>query len=87
MHLKYYFELVELGDEIVAVPVGNDAHECGGIITLNEVSAYIFELLKEDITEEAIVRAIRMKYSAPESVVLKDVKRIIKNINDDGLLC
>ena len=42
------------GDRTVLVPVGRKAFS--GVVKANKTTAYIFECLKEDVTEEEIVR-------------------------------
>lgn len=60
--LKYNFELMELDDEIVAVPFGDRADEFRAAIRLNKSAADIFNLLKRETTEDAIVTEISSKY-------------------------
>ena len=86
MRLKYQFETMELEDRIVAVPVGTDVNEFHGVVKLNETSAFIFELLKNDITEEAIVDAMEKEYDAPRSQIAEDVKKCIEEFEEKGLL-
>lgn len=62
MELKYTFEIMEIDDQLMAVPVGEGADEFRGILKLNASAASIFELLKEDISEEEIVEALKNKY-------------------------
>ena len=86
MRLKYQFETMELEDRIVAVPVGTDVNEFHGVVKLNETSAFIFELLKNDITEEAIVDAMQKEYDAPRSQIAEGVKKCIEEFEEKGLL-
>ena len=50
MKLKYEFILTDMGDEIDAVPVGENASEFHGMLRLDKDSAEVLELLKEDTT-------------------------------------
>lgn len=86
MRLKYQFETMNLEDQVVAVPVGADVNKFRGVVKLNETSAFIFGLLAEDTTEEAIVDAMEKEYDAPLSVITEDVRKIIAEFEEKGLL-
>ena len=62
MKLKYNFETVELDDRLVAVAVGDGASDFGGVIKLNDTAAEIFNMLKEETSEEAIVIELKERY-------------------------
>lgn len=86
MRLKYQFETMNLEDRIIAVPVGANVNEFHGVVKLNETSAFIFGLLANETTEEAIVDAMEKEYDAPRSVIEEDVKRCIAEFKEKGLL-
>lgn len=86
MHLKHTFETMELDDQIVAVPVGERAAELRGVIKMNETSAFIFECLKTETSEEAIVDALSKEYNAPLQVLKNDVHQYIESFRKRGLL-
>lgn len=86
MRLKYQFETMELEDRIVAVPVGTDVNEFRGVVKLNDTSAFIFGLLKDEISEEAIVDAMEKEYDAPRSKIAEDVRKCIGEFEEKGLL-
>ena len=65
MKLRYEFVVMDMGDEIAAVPVGDGAVKFHGALKLNESSAFILELLREDTTPEAVHKKLKEKY--PES--------------------
>ena len=86
MHLKNAFEIMELEDGFVAVPVDGDTDEFKGVINLNETGAFILNLLSEEITEEEIVDRMKMEYDAPADVLAADVKRSIELFREKGML-
>lgn len=86
MKLKYLFENVELDDRIVAVPVGANVEDFRGVIKMNETATRIFDLLKDDITEDAIIDALVKEYEAPREVITADVQRCISEVRAKGLL-
>ena len=53
---------MEMDGEYMAVPVGENAGSFNGMLRMNEVSAEILDLLKEDTTPEAVHRILRERY-------------------------
>ena len=86
MHLKYTFEMMELGDSIIAVPVGEDVNAYRGIIRLNETARFIFELLKNDTTEEALIDALEKKYDTSREELAVDVKKYVAAMVEKGII-
>ena len=53
MKLKYQFEIVEMPEDICAVPVGDNSEEFRGVLQLNSVSAKMLGYMgKYDTPEE-----------------------------------
>ena len=67
MKLKYNFVINEVADKIVAVAVGEDIDKFNGFIKMNETGAQIFNLLKEEITMEALISEMAKLY--PEETI------------------
>ncbi len=86
MRLKYSYEKMELNGRIFAIPVGDEADDCHGAVKMNGTAAAIFELLKKDTTEEAIVEAMEKEYDVAREVLSADVKRYIQAFREKGLL-
>ena len=53
---------MEMDGEYMAVPVGENAGSFNGMLRMNEVSAEILDLLKEDTNPEAVHRILRERY-------------------------
>jgi hypothetical protein len=77
---------MKLEGKTVAVPVGENVDEFRGVVKLNESSAFIFDLLKEETSMEAIVTALEREYDAPRSVIEADVKKCLEEFEERGLL-
>lgn len=86
MRLKHTFEMMNLDDQTVAVPIGTAANDFHGVIKLNETAAEIFEMLKVDNTEDAIVEAMLQEYKVSRDVITKDVHKYIRYFREKGLL-
>lgn len=86
MRVKEGFILHNIGDEYMAVATGEAAQNFNGIVRNNETAAYIFELLQQDTTEEAVVDAMCERYDAERSIIEKDVKATIQKMREAGFL-
>ena len=83
--LKYEFEILELGDEMVAVPVGQDAVKCSGVLKMNESAATVLSLLKTETSVETIVATLEKEYDTPKDVIANYVQEIIQKLEGYGL--
>lgn len=86
MKSKYVYERMELEGEIVAVPVGENARELRAVLNLNEEAMRIFELLKEETTEQRIVSQLSSEYSSTEEEIFPLVHSFIDQLRIEGLL-
>ena len=86
MKLKYTFEMMEIDDQQMAVPVGDGAQEMHGILKLNKSAAAILELLKEDTTEEQIVQGMLERFDGTEDEIKACVHDYIAELEVAGLL-
>lgn len=85
MKLKYNFENMELDDLIVAVPVGEGVQEFRGVVKLNESAAEIFELIKTETNENAVVaELIRRHGNSPE--IAGYVHEVLMCLRNEGVL-
>ena len=87
MKLKYNFISNEVADKIVAVAVGDDLQKVNGFIKMNDTGAYIFNMLKNDVTEEEIVAAMKKDYSdATEEEIRESVNEFVGKLKDADVL-
>ena len=79
MKLKYNFVTNEVADKIVAVAVGDDLDKFNGFIKMNDVGAYIFNMLKNDVTEDDIVAAMKKVF---EDATEEEIREAVKEFTD-----
>ncbi len=84
MKLKKTFIVHNTGSESLLVPTGGAGFS--GLVRGNETMGAILSLLKEDITEEAVVSAMAAKYDAPEERIARDVKKVLSELRNIGAL-
>lgn len=87
MKLKYDFVINKVADKIVAVAVGDDLEKFNGFIKMNDITAFVFELLKNDVTEEEIIEAMKKEYAdASEEEIKETVADLLSKLKDGGLI-
>ena len=84
--LKYTFDAVDMGDEIVAVPVGDGADQIHGVVKLNKSGQEIMELMKNDITIEGIVDILAKKYDNSKEDLSNHVSHVIDVLRNAGVI-
>ncbi len=84
MKLRDDFLTYPNGDKTVLVPVGRKAFS--GVVKGNKTTAYIFECLKEDVSEEEIVRRMLEKYDGPEEQIAADVRMVLGELRRIGAI-
>ena len=86
LKLKYTFDLVEVDDHIVAVPVSEGANAYHGVVKLNESAAFIFKLLQDETSEDAVVKSMLDEFDAPEESLVSAVHNCISELRNKDLL-
>lgn len=87
MKLKCNFVINQVADKMVAIPVGDGAEKINGFIKLDAVAGYIFNMLKNDVTEEDIVIAMIKDFSDnTEDEIRKTVTAFLGDLKEDGLI-
>ena len=85
MKLKYKMTTMNMDGEIMAVPIECDS-KFYGIIRMNDTTAEILELLKEETSEEQIIDKLLSEYDADRETIGKSVKKVIDVLKDNDLL-
>ena len=74
MKAKENYILREIADTYMLVPIGEELAHFNGMITLNEVGAFLWKCLKSEQTEASLVQAILSEYDTDESTARTDVR-------------
>lgn len=87
MKLKYNFVTNEVADKIVAVAVGEDMDKFNGFIKMNNIGAYIFNMLKEDVTVDDIVEAMKKDFTdATEQEIRETVEGFVAELKKSEVI-
>ncbi len=86
MKLKYTFEITELDNQIIAVPVGDNAMNFRGVVVLNEYGAAIMERLKEETTINKVVESLLEEYEGTKEKLTDFVEQFVEKLKDEELI-
>ena len=86
MRIKEGYVLKEVAKEFIVVPVGDEAINFNGILTLNKTAKLLFETLLNDVEIKDLVKVLLDKYDIDEEQALKDVKDFIHILESRNIL-
>ena len=86
MKLKYEFETVDMGDEIIMVPIGQSTEQIHGVIRLNKEGREILDLLTNIISEDEVVDQLTCKYDNDRETIAEYVKSVIAVLRENHLI-
>ena len=84
--LKNGFMIREIGNQIMAVPVGKQTSEIHGMIALSESAKLLWEVLQNGATVEELADVLMENYEVERSVAVADVDNFIKLLSAQGAL-
>ncbi len=77
----------KIEDEYVIVPLVSGVGDLNSeIYSLNRTGSILFEALDGEKTLEEIIQMLSEKFSAPKNQILKDVKEIIHDLLEKGIV-
>lgn len=74
----------DIAGELVLVPIGNAAKNYGGLITCNEVGAFIWKVLEGETDMEGLVAAILEEFDVDAATALNDAEEFISKLKEVG---
>lgn len=86
MKIKDGFVLTEVGDDYIAVPVGEASESFHGIIRLNDTGSFIWRTLSEGLTTEQIIDKLLEEYDTDRETAERAVNDMVHRLKADGLL-
>lgn len=87
MKLKYNFVMNKVADKNVAVAVGADSEKFNGFIKMNDTGAYIFNMLKNDVTEDEIIASVEKEYRGVSTEELRStVNKFIERLKESDVI-
>ena len=86
MKLENGFEIVNVVDDYMLVPVGEKMEHFNGTVVLNEVSAFLLEKMKNDVTKEELIGYIMEEYDVDKERAKMDVENVLKEMIEIGII-
>lgn len=86
MRLKADFKLVDIADEHIVVPVGEEAALFRGVVTVSGAAFFLLNNLSQPKTKEEIVCLLMQEYELDSNTANKDVDDFVENLFDMGVL-
>lgn len=70
----------QIAGKYVIVPVGKEASDFHGMLSVNATGAYLWELLAQEQTLESLTQALTERYDVTSEQARTDVEEFIKTI-------
>lgn len=76
----------EIAGETILVPVGKTVFESHGLFVLNELGAFIWDILPRVNSEEEICKAVLEEYDVSPEVVAADVAEFLGQLRQMDII-
>lgn len=82
MRIKPGFEIVNIGDDYLAVPVGDETNSFKGVVALNEEAAFLLKKMREHQNLDALADLLTAEYNVDRIVALRDIEALMQKLTD-----
>lgn len=86
MRIQKDFVLREIAGEYILVPLGDAAKDLNGIISVNELGAFLWNKLQTEQTEQALLDAVLQEYEVSREQAQTDLRRFLQMLRENNLL-
>lgn len=86
MKVSENFVMRNVAGDVVLVPTGPVAQYFNGMISMNEVSGFIWQHLEQCETPEDMLKLVLEEYEVDEEVAKKDVYEFLANLKRAGMI-
>lgn len=86
MKIKNDFVVKEISGSIVVIPVGSQVMDFNGMVKLNETGAFLFNLLKNETTTDALVNELLSEYEVTREKAEQDAIAFINKLKEADLI-
>ena len=76
----------EIAGDTILVPVGKTVYDSNGLFVLNELGAFIWDLLPNVESKEAICDAVLAEYDVSCQEAMGDIEAFLENLRKLGIL-
>lgn len=75
-----------IAGETILIPTGAAARQLSGLVTLNELGAFIWQQLADDCTLDTIAARITAKYDVDDATARADAEDFLQSLQEIGAL-
>ncbi len=86
MKIKDSYVLRNVAGENLIVPVGGNNINFNSAMTLNETGAFLWQLLTNDTTRDALICAMTKEYAIDADTAAKDIDLFITSLKEHSIL-
>lgn len=86
MKIKDGYLLRQVAGSNIVVPIGEGSIDFSGVITLNEVGAFLWSKLENEITKEQLIEELLSEYAVDKTVAENDISEFISKLEGAGLI-
>lgn len=80
------FEIVDIVDEHLAVPIGEKAKSFNGVVALSDAAAFLLKNMNKSRSKQELVELLTAEYNVEESIAKADVDNMIEKLLDMGVI-
>ncbi len=86
--MKIQKELIkrQIAGDTVLVPVGKAVYDANGLFILNDVGAFLWDLLPEKETPQQLVECLLEEYEVDAATAEADVNAFVQKLRSMGIL-
>jgi len=86
MKIKDGFVLRKVAGNYIAVATGEEAVNFNAMVTTNETGAFLWEKLKNETTEDELLKALLSEYDVDEETAKADISEFLEKLREGKLL-
>lgn len=86
MRIEKEFVLREIAGEYIIIPTGTTVIELNGMITVNELGAFLWEKLQKEVTFEELLEAVLNEYEVSKEEAGKDIQEFLDHLSEWNIL-
>lgn len=86
MKIQSGFVLRHVAKNKVVLPTGRARADFNGMISLNDVGAFLWEQLQTEQTPQTLAEALTNTYDVSETQAAADIEKFLASLRENGLL-
>lgn len=86
LKLSKEYVLRQIGDDYIIVPVGATALSFNGMITVNEMGAFLWDKLVKGIDKEELLQTLQEQYEVTQEEAERDVDEFLDVLYKNNIL-